>query len=69
MLEAAALTSAVIERQESVTDVAGIVETLGDRVVSLSGTEVAKFKKATESLYAKYENAFSTDLIKQIQAK
>jgi TRAP-type C4-dicarboxylate transport system substrate-binding protein len=67
MLEAAALTSAIIERQESVEDVAEIVETLGDRVIALSDAEVAKFKQATAPLYAKYENAFSTDLIKQIQ--
>jgi TRAP-type C4-dicarboxylate transport system substrate-binding protein len=68
-LQSAALSSALIERKESVVDVAAVKETLGNRVVEMSAEEQDKFKVATESVYSKYQNYFTTDLVGQIQAK
>ena len=68
-LQAAALSSALIERKESVVDVTAVKETLGNRVVEMSTEEQDKFKVATESVYSKYQNYFTTDLVSQIQSK
>ena len=68
-LQSAALSSALIERKESVVDVAAVKETLGNRVVEMSTEEQDKFKVATESVYSKYQNYFTTDLVGQIQSK
>ena len=69
VLQDAALSSAKIERAESLVDVSAVKEELGSRVVEMSAEEQGKFKAATDFLYAKYAGTFTTDLIGQIKSK
>jgi len=67
----AAFMSARLERAESLVDAEQTIErakTDGKTVVNFSEAETAKFKEATQSLYAKYKDYFSAGLIDAIKA-
>jgi len=69
-IQTAAQNAARYERAISVSDIEMIQEKCKEDeigVVDLSDEEVAKFKKATESVYDKYANYFSNDLINRIK--
>ncbi|CAB4137942.1 DctP TRAP-type C4-dicarboxylate transport system, periplasmic component [uncultured Caudovirales phage] len=66
----AALAAAHIERAESLEDVEitrDRAEKDGIRVVDLSDQTKQQFKQATQSIYSKYQNYFSNNLINRIQ--
>jgi tripartite ATP-independent transporter DctP family solute receptor len=70
LMSDAAVVAANIERKESVDDVKVIQDKCkqdGISVVTLNVDEQAKFKAATEGVYTKYENFFTTGLIQKIK--
>jgi TRAP-type C4-dicarboxylate transport system substrate-binding protein len=70
LMSDAAVVAANIERKESVDDVKVIQDKCkqdGISVVTLNADEQAKFKTATEGVYTKYENFFTTGLIQKIK--
>lgn len=70
LMSDAAVVAAHIERKESVDDVKVIQDKCkqdGISVVTLNADEQAKFKTATEGVYTKYENFFTTGLIQKIK--
>lgn len=72
IMKDAALDAARSERKESVAQIPGIIEDCAARnvsVVKMDPIETEKFIKATSVVYEKYQDYFSTDLIKQIQSK
>lgn len=72
IMKDAALDAARAERRESVEQVADVVkqcEAKGVPIISMSQEETAKFKAATEVVYNKYQDFFTTNLVAQIQSK
>lgn len=72
IMKNAALDAARLERRESVAQIDDIInecETKGVPVITMSKEETDKFKSKTKTIYEKYQNFFSTDLINQIQKK
>lgn len=70
LMSEAAIVAANIERQESIDDIQVIQAKCkqdGIPVITLNDAEQAKFKTATESVYTKYENYFSDQLINNIK--
>lgn len=70
IFQEAAMAAAHIERAESLDDVEVTRSRAindGIRVVDLTSTAKDQFKAATESVYAKYQNYFSNNLIERIQ--
>jgi TRAP-type C4-dicarboxylate transport system substrate-binding protein len=69
-MQAAAITSAKIERVESVNDAVRVEAECrenGIKVIKWSDEEVAKFKEKTAHLYDKYRDFFPDDLVNRIQ--
>jgi TRAP-type C4-dicarboxylate transport system substrate-binding protein len=72
IMKDAALDAARTERRESVAQIEDIIKDCAERnvpVVKMDQTETEKFIEATSVVYEKYQNYFSTDLIRQIQQK
>lgn len=70
IMKNAALDAARLERKESVEQIEDIIKDCADKkvpVVKMDQTETDKFKSATKSVYDKYHDFFTTDLIEKIQ--
>lgn len=70
IMKNAALDAARLERKESVEQIEGIIKDCADKkvpVVKMDQTETDKFKSATKSVYDKYQDFFTTNLVEKIQ--
>lgn len=72
IMKDAALDAARIERRESVAQIDDIIKDCAEKnvpVLKMTDTETEKFVAATSSVYEKYQDYFTTDLIDQIKGK
>lgn len=70
ILSDAAFVAARQERRESVADVPGIIaefQAKGVKLVQMEESEKARFRQATETVYSKYEDYFSNNLVEKIR--
>lgn len=70
IMKDAALDAARTERRESVEQIDGIIKDCSERnipVVKMDQLETDKFKTATQVVYDKYQDFFTTNLIEKIQ--
>lgn len=70
IMKNAALDAARLERKESVEQIEDIIKDCADKkvpVVKMDQTETDKFKSATKSVYDKYHDFFTIDLVEKIQ--